>query len=86
MQGLEVKAWERRYVKAVAAEKPIQVVKILSEERTRVNTLWVAEMEKIHQEVMAFKDDTIPIVVMPATGFDQGGMQDTNNELDEDLL
>jgi len=67
VQGLELKAWERRYVKAVASEKPTRYIGIVSSERERIKGEWKIEMEKIHEEVMALKDDTIPIIVMPAT-------------------
>ena len=43
-------------------------------------------MEKVHEEVMALKDDTIPIVVMPAPAFDMLNSEDANNEQDEALL
>lgn len=86
VQGLELKGWERRYVKAVAAEKPTQVINIISGERERIKTEWKIEMEKVHEEVMALKDDTIPIVVMPAPAFDMLNSEDANNEQDEALL
>jgi hypothetical protein len=86
VQGLELKAWERRYVKAVAMEKPTQVLNILAGERERIKGEWKIELEKIHEEVMALKDDTIPIVVMPAIAFSMLDSNDTNNEQDEDLI
>jgi hypothetical protein len=86
VQGLELKAWERRYVKAVAMEKPTQVLNILAGERERIKGEWKIELEKIHEEVMALKDDTIPIVVMPAIAFSMLDSNDTNNEQDDNLI
>jgi len=83
--GLEYQAWRRRVVKAIADEKNGQLIKLYITERDSIKAQWMARLDEIHREVQSFKDDTIPMQVMPQTAFDQWAAQDTNNEQDEDL-
>lgn len=87
--GLEAEAWERKYTLSLAkggeSYFAVEYLKIIGNERERTKALWKASMELVHQEVMALKDDTIPLVVVPATAFDFV-FDDVNDEIDESLF
>ena len=82
--GLIVRGWKRRYVKSTDNTSSAYA-KLFKDEYGESKLEWLTRLKKIEQEVMSYKDDTIPIIVMPALPFDYS-FDDNNNEIDQDLL
>ena len=82
VQGLEVQGWRRKFILSISKKEPSPMVKVYKEEYEEVKMEWLATIQKVEQEVMSFKDDTIPLQQWIATPM-ESWQDDDNTEIDE---
>jgi hypothetical protein len=86
VEGLIVRGWKRRYIKAIQDEVPSAMIKVFKEEYEETKVDWLTTLQKVENEVMNFKDDTIPLVMQVGTPFLDNYADDTNLEIDETAI
>lgn len=86
VEGLTVAGWYRKFLLSIQNKEGSMMTKVYKTEYTEKKTDWMITMKKVHQEVMAFKDDTIPLQMLIGTPFDLNSFDDMNTEISDTAI